>query len=88
MKVYITKYALTKGILERDVEVSGGPTEMVAVTGQNYRETYHGEGRDWHKSLAEANRRVAEMVVAKRRSLAKQLAKLDAIQADGVPVLR
>lgn len=49
---YITKYALTKGILERQVELRTGISpDMVVVFGEWF-EHYH--GNDWHRTRAAA----------------------------------
>lgn len=72
MKYYITKYALTEGILE----VDENETEIF----EGYLKTkFYGlfvPARDWFTSLADAEIRVQQMVEAKLRSLEKSKKKL------------
>jgi hypothetical protein len=78
MKVWITKYALTQGILEREVTQSESVPSIVTVYGNPY-EQYHGEGRDWHRTRAGAVA-VAEAMRMKRiASLKKSLTKISAM---------
>ena len=75
-KVWITKYALSGGIEERDAELCGN--DMVAIRTPNGFINYiHKEGRDWHLSQAQALLRAEEMRAAKIASLKKQIAKLE-----------
>ncbi len=89
--VYVTKYALTTGIeVYRDVEQcvdrvydrgDGTPTDtvldMIRVRSEwgNY---FHKQGRDWHLTEEAARLRVVAMKAAKRKSLQKALARLEA----------
>ena len=79
MRVWVTKYALTKGILPREVEVCEGTSiDMVKVLGGNrWAEHYHGEGREWHRTRESATKRAAEMRDKKLKSLRKQIARLE-----------
>jgi hypothetical protein len=76
MKVYITKYALTKGIFELDAVQTDNP-RMIASRGQwtNY---YHKP--DWHSSKSDAINRAEDMREAKIKSLEKQLKKIKDIE--------
>jgi hypothetical protein len=76
MKVWVTKYALSKGILEKDVRETNAPG-MVAVNNTQYGEFYHVEGRDWHRTRAAAETKAEEMRKAKIASLVKQVLKLE-----------
>lgn len=81
-RVWITKYALTKGIfeladVEQAVEISDG---MIVETTGSYRNRYHGEGREWHRTCESAVTKVMEMIAAKRKSVAAALAKLDKLE--------
>ena len=80
MKIWNTKYALTKGILEHDVqERSDG---MVRIH-TDYSYTYlHGEGKDWHRTFESAQKRAEAMRVAKIASLRKSIKQLEAMRFD------
>lgn len=75
MKVYITKYALSKGIFELEVEQSKNFPDMVC--GFIYDDHYHGEGIEWHRTMEAAITRAEEMRLKKIRSLKKQIEKLE-----------
>lgn len=78
--VWVTKYALSKGVFTRKVVVCGEISErMVKVVKQGPSEFYH--GKEWHRTEAEALAQVEKMVAAKRASLAKGLNKLDKVSA-------
>lgn len=78
---YITKYALTVGIMEREatVIVSSGGTmievEIPAAIGFAYTHFFH--GGDWHRTREAAVSKALEMRARKVKSLRKQLAKLE-----------
>lgn len=73
MKVWITKYALTKGIYEREVE----QTHIASmVSGPGTFEIYHGEGKNWHRTRGGAIIHANAIRLAKIKTLHKQLAKL------------
>lgn len=74
MKVYITKYALTSGVVEMEVKLASGDPTM--VTGfESFLDCFHKP--DWHETKEEANARVQVMLDAKIKSVKKQLAKLE-----------
>lgn len=75
MTVYITKYALTLGILMKDAKPCG-TADMIQV-GTTY---FHREGRDWHLTLEGAQRRAEAMRVKKILSLEKSITKLRAMK--------
>ncbi len=82
MKVYVTKYALTAGILEKEAEPATATEGGILVRGNKTRswsadEYYH--GRDWHTDREAAVLRAQEMRNAKIASVKKQLAKLEAM---------
>lgn len=68
--VFVTKYALTRGVQQVEVEISGR-----YAYGTNKYRTQYPPGH-WHRSEAEANKRADEMRLAKIASLEKQIAKL------------
>jgi hypothetical protein len=81
MKVYVSKYALTIGILERDAEYSHPNPDMIRAASNEF---YHVEGREWHrtreeavKRAEEAVKRAEEMRLAKIASLRKKIAELE-----------
>lgn len=76
MKVWITKYALTQGIYEAEVEQSLRSPSMVSQKQANsYSLCYHGEDQEWHRTEAGAKARANKMVQDKIKSLDKQMAK-------------
>lgn len=75
MKVWITKYALTDGIIERDVEICHEVSSTMAEVKNNpYGEYYYKP--HWHESREEAIARAEQMRLRKIASLEKQIAKL------------
>jgi hypothetical protein len=72
MKIFNTKYALTDGIKEYEVEV-GKNEDIVKIGSCSY---LHGEGKEWHRTIESANKRAEEMRQQKIKSLEKQLDKL------------
>lgn len=84
MKVWISKYALTKGIFEIDVEDDEYVAKGMVTDRRNpYRASYHGEGREWHRARADAVVRAKQMQRDKLRSLQKQIDKVKAIDFGG-----
>lgn len=82
---YITKWALTKGILVMEVEATSHESMVATRMNNGGIETcFH--GNDWHRTEAEARARVDKMIEAKRKSLQKQLAKLPT--ADSVKLVK
>ena len=74
MKVYITKYALTAGIIEADAEILKG--DMILING-DWNRCFHGEGKDWHRTFEEAYKKAEQMRIKKIASLKKQLSKYE-----------
>lgn len=78
MKVWITKYALTKGIFEIEAErCITIDNDMISEAGVNYNTCYHGEGRQWHLTKESAHKQALKMRDAKIKSLQKQIEKLN-----------
>jgi len=77
MKVYITKYALTAGIIERE---GGEISDSHCYTKDSFgkRDYYH--GKDWHKSFEEAKKDAESRRDRKIVSIKKQLAKLEEME--------
>lgn len=75
MKAYITKYALTSGIIQTEGEItSNGALFDMRASVPIY---YHGEGKEWHRTKKEAIARAEEMRQKKIASLKKQIDKLE-----------
>lgn len=80
-KVYITKFALTTGIQERiaienqDLMLIYEDFEACNKRGVVFRD-------DWRTTLEDAHNQVLKMIAAKRKSIAKQLKKLDQLEAE------
>ncbi len=79
MKVWITKYALTKGIkISDDARVCGETSDnMIEVKENGYGGYYHKPY--WHTSEEDAKEQVKVMIKAKLKSLKKQMAKMEAM---------
>ena len=78
MKVYITKYALTQGIFERDdANFNGNVASVPDPAGTTY---YH--GMDWHRDKDAAIKRAENMLSAKVESLHRQISKLSNMAED------
>lgn len=83
IKVWITKYALTQGIYDAEVEIceeSDPSGDMVHAGGAWGGSYYHGKGRDWHETKAGAVTKANEMRLKKISALKKQIAKLEAMR--------
>ena len=76
MKVWISKYALTTGIFERQVKVCDGNPDMVETMMDKSFQSYFHVG-EWHTTKAEAILKAEDMRQRKIASLKKQLAKLE-----------
>lgn len=78
MKVWITKYALSKGIKEKEVEQSDEFPEIVC--GKDLYDSYHGEGKEWHRTKESALAKAEEMRKKRIASLRKQIEKLEKLR--------
>jgi len=76
MKVYITKYALTKGILRREVNACA-PATMVRDA-INLGTFYHDD--EWHETWLAAYEKAEDMRQKKIQSLYKQIYKLERLE--------
>lgn len=81
MKVWITKYALTKGIFQAEVTsacLETDPTgNMICIKESGFNSYYHGKGKEWHENKESAVKRANEMRNKKIESLKKQIKKLE-----------
>jgi hypothetical protein len=83
---WITKYALTKGIIKAEVEecenAAGEFRGMIALrrSGVSWPQYFHGESKEWHRTYEAALEKADEMRQAKIKSLQKQIAKLQGVE--------
>jgi hypothetical protein len=73
---YVTKYALTTGILAVEAEECGD--DMIRCSGR-FHQYFHREGRDWHRTFDAALAKATEMRDEKIASLRKQIGRLERI---------
>lgn len=73
---YITKYALSRGIMQREAHVSWISPEVICVD-ESPPEYYH--GTEWHTDLDEARKHAESMRKAKLAELRRKIAKLEAM---------
>ena len=86
MKIWVTQYALTEGVRVREGTVScDGKMATVKWPG-GLNGVLYLHGKDFQLSEEAAKKRFADMIAAKRKSLAKQIKKLDALEAVGMPM--
>lgn len=82
MKVWITKYALTKGIFlveaERCPDINNDMVSQTVPKPEYGAICYHGEGRDWHTTFDSAVKRAETMREKKIKSLRKSISQLQA----------
>lgn len=78
-KVWITKYALTQGIIEEEVEKCD--SNMIVVE-KKYPEFYHGQGREWHLDKESAIKKAEQMRQKKINSLKRRIDKLEKMKFD------
>lgn len=77
--VWITKYALTSGILKHSAKLCGSPG-MIQVPAMGAHAYFHGKGRDWHDTESDAIRAAEAMRVKKLKSIEEQIARIKAIK--------
>lgn len=80
MKVYITKFALTQGILAVDAEINQG--ESMATYRPAGSFAIHAHGPDWWETPDEARRRAEVVRDKKVAALRKQIETLEALRFD------
>lgn len=77
MKIYITKHALTQGIVEAEGEQIEDTPKMVKVLPRtNSHYSYYLFKPHWHENKEEAVAQAEKMRLAKIKSLEKQIKKL------------
>jgi len=81
MKVWISKYALTQGIFEKDAEdcenSRGELKGMIKYHENGFTVHFHGEGNEWHRTKEEAIKKAEEMRLKKIESHKKAIIKLE-----------
>lgn len=86
IKVYITKYALTEGIIEREAEVCTAVNpDMIQVelpVTSGFAHTQHFHKGDWFSTREEAVSKALDMRARKIKSLHKQISKLEGMRFD------
>lgn len=75
MRVWISKYALTKGLYETEGVISTTSSSMIKEVDVDYPDFFH--GNEWHENKKEAIARAEEMRTKKIASLNKKLKKLE-----------
>jgi len=82
MKVWITKYALTNGIIEVDGDISTCSTKLFTYRhgAGTFMQSAYGEGKEWHRTREEAVVRAEEMRITKLKSLDKSIKKISSIK--------
>jgi len=74
MKIWISQYALSEGVIETE-----GETREISMVLLNSGRYVYGEGRNWHRTREDAVARAEEMRKKKISSLRKQLERLEAL---------
>lgn len=77
MRVFITKYALTRGIYEVEGEVSNEGDSVEVKGGDHLTSFFCGKGKNWCETKEEAIARAEEMRKLKINNLKKQIKKLE-----------
>lgn len=72
MIAYITKYALTQGILELSGKVDDNYPNMFICTINSWT-IFHGEGLEWHRTLAGAVARANELRLKEIKKYQKKI---------------
>lgn len=84
MKVWITKYALTKGILQKETDdfcLNTDPTgNMIYINENGHHQCFHGKGNEWHDDKQSAIAKAEMMRKKKITNLEKQIEKLKNIK--------
>ena len=81
MRVYVTKYALTEGILTMEAEPCHVVTMIeVKPKGNGFSQYFH--NREWHTDLEAAKARAEEMRQNKIKSVKKQLKRLEEMEIE------
>lgn len=74
---YVTKWALTKGILQVEGKLSSEFPDMLAVTTSGIEQYFHGPGREWHVSREHAEIQVGLLLSREVKRLQRKLEDLE-----------
>jgi len=80
INVWLTKYALTTGILKVKADFDAEQPSTVAYKFSQNSFTAYAHGNEWHRTEQEAFDRAEEMRIAKLKSLDKQAKKIAAMK--------
>lgn len=75
MKAFVTKHALTKGIIEVEATVNPNVSDDMIMTKEQYPAYYH-KG-EWFETKYDAIEKAESMRIKKIESLKKQIKKLE-----------
>lgn len=75
--VWVSKFALTKGIFSMEGEVSKQSPSIVYQVGVRYPKAFTRKGFYWHETLEEAVEQAEKMRLKKIKSLQKQIKKFE-----------
>jgi hypothetical protein len=75
-KFYVTKYALSTGIMEVEGEVDGKFPNMMRPVDKSNFAVYHGD--EWHLDFKSAQSKAMDMRERKLKLLRKQIQRLEA----------
>lgn len=78
IKVWVTKYALTTGLLCVDAEVCHNISSDMVTWGDKFSQYAH--GKEWHRTEAEALKCAEKMREAKIASLKRSISKLEKLE--------
>ena len=81
MEVWITKYALTKGIFKADAELCG--LDIISASWDNGTRCNNFAGEEWWNTKKQAIEKAEEMRSKKIESLKKQIKKLEEMRFEG-----
>lgn len=76
MKVWITKYALTQGIVEAEAKKTSNDSVSINIKDLAFPTNWFYKG-DWHENKNDAIKKAEEMRQKKNASLKKQIEKLE-----------
>ncbi len=78
MKIWNTKYALTAGVTEHEVEEPSSDSGLIVTREPGKMNHYlHGDGREWHRTRESAVAKANDMKRRKIESLKKQIAAIE-----------
>lgn len=78
VKIWITKYSLSSGKIDETIAEIDSLSLGMATIREKFQSHLH--GKEWHRSRESAVSQVLLNIAAKRRSIAKQIAKLDVLE--------